>query len=68
MSMMGPGPMGGMGAGMAGMMGPGKLISQKEDEDEADMNLVELSVYGLASIYENPLKPATAAADATAPK
>jgi hypothetical protein len=68
MPMVGPGPMGGMGAGMAGMMGPGRVITQKEDEDEADMNLVELSVYGLASIYENPLKPATAAADATAPK
>jgi|GEM_PF-5149000 len=67
MPMVGPGPMGGMG-GMAGMMGPGKLISQKEDEEEADMNLVELAVYGLASIYENPLKPATAAVDANAPK
>ncbi len=66
MPMVGPGP---MGAGMgAGMMGPGRMITQKEDEDEADMNLVELSVYGLASIYENPLKPATAAADANAPK
>jgi hypothetical protein len=66
MPMVGPGPMG-MGAGMAGM-GQGKLISQpsKEDEDEADMNLVELAVYGLASIYENPLKPATASADANA--
>jgi hypothetical protein len=62
MPMVGPGPMG------AGMMGPGKLISQKEDEEEADMNLVELAVYGLASIYENPQKPASAVVDANAPK
>jgi hypothetical protein len=61
--MMGPGPM-----GTGGMMGPGKQINQKEDEDEAEMNLVELSVYGLASIYENPMKPATAATDTNAPK
>ena len=67
--MRGRGGMPMMGAGPGMTMGGGRLITQQnEDQEEADMNLVELAVYGLASIYENPAKPAAATADATAPK
>ena len=66
--MRGKGGMPMVGAGPGMMMGGGRLITQNEDQEEADMNLVELAVYGLASIYESPAKPTAATADATAPK
>ena len=40
----------------------GRSMTETEDEDDAEMNLVELAVYGLASVYENPAKPQVAAA------
>ena len=32
-----------------------------EQEEEAEMSLVEVAVYGLASLYERPGRPATTA-------
>jgi hypothetical protein len=60
------GMMGGMMMGQAGMpgtmpggfAGPGNLNRGDEDEEEAEATLVEVSVYGLASLYSKfPPKP-----------
>jgi hypothetical protein len=56
------------GAGMPGMPGgygrPGMYL----EEQEEDMNLVELAVYGIASLYERfPPKKEQPAADSTTP-
>ena len=49
----GGGIMGGMMGGMAGgKMGLGNLSASTGTETEDDLNLVELAVYGLGSIYE----------------
>jgi len=53
---------GGAGGFTPGGTGLGKSMTETEDEDDAEMNLVELAVYGLASVYENPAKPQVAAA------
>ena len=64
-----------MGAGTPGMMMPGgisglgNLNRGEEDEEEAEATLVEVSVYGLASIYSKfPPKPEETGSTAQAPK
>jgi hypothetical protein len=59
------GGVGGPGAGMALQPRTGTSYTSSpgtEEEEEAEMNLVEVAVYGLASLYEKyPPKPASAA-------
>jgi hypothetical protein len=56
------------GTRMPGMQMPGSMASPGEGESDEPTNLVELAVYGLASLYERyPAKPEAPPADANAP-
>jgi hypothetical protein len=62
---MGRGQMSGMGmgsfGGQPGSLGPTRTATLGDEEEEAEMNLVELAVYGIASLYERyPPKPEAA--------
>ena len=67
--MMGRGGMGGQTpyGGQLGSLGVSRT-NLGDEEEEAEMNLVELAVYGIASLYERyPPKPETATPVVAAP-
>jgi hypothetical protein len=48
-------PSGGRTPAIPGSFGPGG--GSEQDQEQEDLNLLEVSVYGLASLYERPGKP-----------
>jgi hypothetical protein len=62
--------MGGLSMGGAGMPGGGSQFGASDGEAEENLNLLEVAIYGVASIYEKyppkPITPPDATADAAA--
>jgi hypothetical protein len=59
------GPPGGMLGAMGPQYGGMGVLGQRPTDEEEDQNLVELAVYGIASLYER-FPPKTATPDAAA--
>ena len=54
-----PRPVGPAGMGMSGMMPGGITGSPTKVQDKEDENLVEMTVYGIATLYRRPDQPKT---------